>query len=577
MAYQIQNQHLGDAIQTLGNSHYDLLVIDRTRSLRGEEDYDSAADVAYLKSTFGSSVNPKKVVCYIDVGQAESYRWYWQPDWEVGDPEWIVAPDPDGWDENYQVMFWREEWLDIMKEAFRRIIQDGYGGAYLDWLEVYDADGVVEAAEAEGLDPELALIDFVEEILTYCRSLDPDFFFIAQNAAEMGAYPQYLDLFAGISQEAIWFDGGGDPDTGEQPGDEPVDPYWTETYLHDLSYWREAGKVIFHVEYALEADNVQEAFNLGREHGFITYVSMRLLDELSSTPPPHYGVQNLTAGVSAKDQNPAFGPGDDEILFSSSRNGSGNLNLWIMDADGKNPRALTTGENDNVNLPGTSWNGTIDRICFSSDRGGNDDIWLISPDGGNLEQVTDGPGANREPSFSPDGEWIVYQSDREGDREIYKRNPDSGDEIQLTFNNAEDWQPNWSPAGDKIVFQSDRNGNWEIYTMKTDGSAVVRVTNHSAEDTDPSFSPEGTWIVFSSDRVGETELYLVSANGGADPARLTFNDSYEGAASISRDGSILTFESDFSGSLNIWTLGLSLDGTMPAGGEGHVRPFSRPE
>lgn len=100
-AYQIQNQQADGNIGKLAESDYDLLVIDQIRSLKGDEDHDDRADVSRLKRTKGVSGKPKIVLCYIDVGEAESYRGYWRDGWRVGDPEWIVAEDPDGWDENY--------------------------------------------------------------------------------------------------------------------------------------------------------------------------------------------------------------------------------------------------------------------------------------------------------------------------------------------------------------------------------------------------------------------------------------------------------------------------------------------
>ncbi|MCK5036469.1 MAG: endo alpha-1,4 polygalactosaminidase, partial [Candidatus Sabulitectum sp.] len=137
--YQIQDQHMDGAIEALGNTHYDMLVIDQTRSIIGEEGWDSAGDVAYLQST------GKLVICYIDVGEAEDYRWYWQAGWEVGNPSWIAGEDPDGWDGNYPVLFWHDDWKVIMAEYLTRIINDGYDGIYLDWLEVYDFEAVIDA------------------------------------------------------------------------------------------------------------------------------------------------------------------------------------------------------------------------------------------------------------------------------------------------------------------------------------------------------------------------------------------------------------------------------------------------
>lgn len=287
-AYQIQDQTEDDNIDKLAESHYDLLVIDQTRSIKGEETYDSLKDVSFLKGSTGSRNGKKLVVCYIDVGEAESYRWYWKDEWRIGKPDWIVAEDPDGWDENYPVKFWRDEWKDIMKEYLDRIIEDGYDGIYLDWLEVYSFKSVSDAAEDEGLDPREELIGFISELSEYARSKRKDFIIIAQNAAEMGQSEEYVELFDAIAQEAIWFDGSGDPDISEQTGDKPIDSELTEEYLDYLEEWQKLDKPVLNVEYAADAANAEKAYKLGEEHKFITYTSLRPLAELTKNPPPGY-------------------------------------------------------------------------------------------------------------------------------------------------------------------------------------------------------------------------------------------------------------------------------------------------
>ncbi len=280
--YQIQDQHLDGNIEALGATHYDMLVIDQTRSISGEEGWDSAGDVAYLKST------GKIVICYIDVGEAEDYRYYWQSAWEVGNPVWIAGEDPDGWDGNYPVLFWHDEWKAIMAEYLTRIINDGYDGIYLDWLEAYDFEPVVEAAEAAGEDPEDLLVEYVHWIEDFVHTRNPDFIIIAQNATEMGYRSDYLQAFDGIAQEAVWFDGGGDPDTGEIPGDVPVESQWTEEYLASLQYWKSAGLPVFNCEYCQEPSNTQAAYSSGAENGYRTLCTLRPLDQVTGTPPPGY-------------------------------------------------------------------------------------------------------------------------------------------------------------------------------------------------------------------------------------------------------------------------------------------------
>ena len=135
----------------------------------------------------------------------------------MGNPEWILAADPDGWDGNYPVKYWRDDWKAIMKQSLARIVADGYDGAYLDWLQIYAFGPAAQAARAEGLDPVQALTAFITELRDYARSLNPDFYFIAQNAAELGTCDGWMDLYSGIAQEEIWFAWGGTPTPATSP------------------------------------------------------------------------------------------------------------------------------------------------------------------------------------------------------------------------------------------------------------------------------------------------------------------------------------------------------------------------
>ena len=285
-AYQIDN--LDDkSVNALSESSYDMLVVDRVGSMKEEESRDDKAFVDKLRES-----DEKIVLCYLDVGQAESYRTYWQDGWGIGNPEWILGADPDGWDDNYTVKFWDREWIDIMKAQLDAIVDAGFDGAYFDWLEVYDAKSVKNTATAEEIDAEQALIDFVRELTSYARAKNPDFLLVAQNASEMGKQRDYLNLFDAIAQEAIWFDGSGDPDTSDTAADIPVNPETTDELIASLRMWSDAGLPVFNCEYAVEMSD--KAYAYGRQNDFITYCTTCPLDRLSDTPPDFFPPDNDT-------------------------------------------------------------------------------------------------------------------------------------------------------------------------------------------------------------------------------------------------------------------------------------------
>ena len=94
-AYQIQTINAPGAVDALAATRYDMLVVEPTRTDFSEpdegepwaKDFDAKAMVTRLKSSPASDgVHRKLVIAYIDIGEAESFRWYWHwPDWSASD------------------------------------------------------------------------------------------------------------------------------------------------------------------------------------------------------------------------------------------------------------------------------------------------------------------------------------------------------------------------------------------------------------------------------------------------------------------------------------------------------------
>jgi len=279
-AYVLDNVEAN--LDAMAKSGYDMLVVDNVRSVMDTTGYNMAKAVRKLKSSHSASGGHKIVVAYINIGEAEDYRWYWQDSWRVGNPDWIEVEDPDGWDGNYPVNFWHPKWKAVIYDYIDMIAADGFDGLYLDWIEAYDVDQVANAADAERKDAKKEMIRFVCEI--YRKARESGMYVIAQNAAELGAYPEYLSCLDGEGQEAIWFDGSGDPDHGKE-GDAKTDPEDTSYYIKALRQFQNAGLPVFSIDYAEEQHTANEVYHNARAQGYISYVTIRSLSALSGTPP----------------------------------------------------------------------------------------------------------------------------------------------------------------------------------------------------------------------------------------------------------------------------------------------------
>ena len=255
-------------------------------------------------------------------------------------------------------------------------------------------------------------------------------------------------------------------------------------------------------------------------------------------------------------QNPAFSPDGKSIIFTLFKKGYNKppSDLYLYNIETKKLNALIVDGSSNVNLPGSAWNDSLNSIVFSSDREPHDEIYSVPENGtsGDETRITNRiDSVAYEPTYSPDGQYIVFEShkldeEKNGVITKYKRDGSSG-YVNLTTIGKDCKQPNWSPKGDKILYQKEENGQWDIWIMNLDGSGKIKVTNFEGSKTDAVFTQDGEYIVFSfeNENLNLANIYKVIISGGT-PERLTNFDGYDGAPSISPDGTKLIFESSSS-------------------------------
>ncbi|MHB9028594.1 MAG: hypothetical protein ACYC9O_07495 [Candidatus Latescibacterota bacterium] len=182
---------------------------------------------------------------------------------------------------------------------------------------------------------------------------------------------------------------------------------------------------------------------------------------------------------------------------------------------------VNTGQSQSIFSQGSqnispSWCPTTpDLLAFSSNRDGNNEIYLVRSNGSGIRRLTNNPGIDVSPSWSPDGSRIAFVSDRTGAPAIYVMGSDGSGQRRLTSipNTYED-SPNWSPKGDRIVFVI-RTGptGAEIAISSPDGNDVLMLTMGEGTNENPKWSPDGLRIVFTSTRHGGQNLFIMNWDG----------------------------------------------------------------
>ena len=139
-------------------------------------------------------------------------------------------------------------------------------------------------------------------------------------------------------------------------------------------------------------------------------------------------------------------------------------------------------------------------LAFASYGDGNLEVYLADADGRNPRNLTRHEGHDGRPAWFPDGRRLAFESDRFGNLEICILEAATGEVVNLTGHPRKDRQPAWSRDGNEIAFVSNRDWNFHIYCMAADGSNVTRLTTGYVEDQEPVWSPDGESICFVSNR-----------------------------------------------------------------------------
>jgi len=151
-------------------------------------------------------------------------------------------------------------------------------------------------------------------------------------------------------------------------------------------------------------------------------------------------------------------------------------------------------------------------------------IYILPFEGGAPVLVTE-KGPSYLHGWAPDGKRLAYCAERGGQYDIYTISVNGGQETQLTNLPGLDDGPEYSPSGQHIWFNSSRSGLMQIWRMEKDGANPVHTVQEDANCWFPHVSPDGSWVVYiaySKDDVSpgdhpankNVELRLIPSDGG---------------------------------------------------------------
>ncbi len=207
--------------------------------------------------------------------------------------------------------------------------------------------------------------------------------------------------------------------------------------------------------------------------------------------------------------------------------------LYLFDIASKRVTQITSGDFDD-NEPAWSPDGkslafTSNRSTPDPDRNFNSDIWVVAADntdkGAHLAQVTTNLGADRSPTWSPDGKWIAFVSQTDVKAIDYATAhlaiaPSTGGEekvLTLALDRSVR-RPRFSPDGRSIYFIAEDDGAQNLFRIQVSGGEAVRPIAGRLTVSSYSLGMDGSIGAQIATLDRPDEIYLSNGN---DLTRLT--------------------------------------------------------
>ena len=216
------------------------------------------------------------------------------------------------------------------------------------------------------------------------------------------------------------------------------------------------------------------------------YIVFDLLGDIYQIPVTGGEAKPLVQGI-AWQMQPVYSPDGKHIAFTSD--GDGGDNIWIMDADGKNPRTVTQETFRLLNSPAWSPDSQylVARKHFTASRSlGAGEVWLYHVAGGEGVKLTERPNDEKdlgEPAYSPDGRYIYFSQD---------------DTPGKTFHYSKD----------------SVNGIYKIKRYYTQTGEIEVLIEGTGGAIRPTPSPDGTKLAYIKRDDFQSSLYLLDLKSG---------------------------------------------------------------
>ncbi len=263
--------------------------------------------------------------------------------------------------------------------------------------------------------------------------------------------------------------------------------------------------------------------------------------------------------------DPIYAPNGSEIYITGGRTGSTLSVVRLSSTDRKpigEPMVMTSsGATSGMGKPTISADGK--KIAYAVSRTSST-LWsiLLSDKSTSVPSpfMRDTSSRNLFPRFSHDGRKVTLAKIRPGSgSDIWVADADGSNPRELTANSGFNYKPDWFPQDDRVAFLSEREGrNTTYWSVSLATGKEERLLDLGESAAFAALSPDGKQVAFNSNKSGTINMWTM-ALGGGEARQLTFSEKDRmGFPCWSRDGKFLAFLAQHGGDGYLMV--------MPAGG-----------
>jgi TolB protein len=192
------------------------------------------------------------------------------------------------------------------------------------------------------------------------------------------------------------------------------------------------------------------------------------------------------------DEEPRWSPDGARIAFSSSRGQKGNLDIFVMNADGSNLVRLT---DHAAPEQGPVWAADGQSLFFTGERDGRGEIYRVWLADRRVDRVTNGINRAIMPATSPDGRYLAYAAQTIMSFQIHLIDLTNGSSRQITSGGGA-CRPSFAPDSQEVAFvRLDREPS-RLEAVRETGPRVL-LEDKKMWSYYPDYSPDGRLIAFS--------------------------------------------------------------------------------